>query len=101
MTPVARQLPPGLHSAGRTAEFDEKSIPSALLKDHATREGSWALIHVESGRLKYCVTDERREPDEMILTAQSDPGIVAPTIRHHVEPIGAVRFHIEFFRAAD
>ena len=101
MAPVARKLPEGLHSVRRTADFTEETVPSALMNDHATKEGSWGLIHVDSGQLRYRVTDPRRAPFETILTPESGPGIVEPTVRHHVEPIAAVRFHVEFYGAAD
>ena len=101
MKSVARALPDGLHAVRRTPDFTEGSVPDALLRDHATKEGSWGLIRVESGRLGYFVTDLRRIPFETILTPESGPGVVEPTILHHVEPLGAVRFHVEFLRAVD
>lgn len=99
MRPVACALPDGLDSVRRTPDFTEKTVPSALLHDHATKDGTWGLIHVERGRLAYRVTDARRARFETVLTPGSEHGIVEPTIRHHVEPLGAVRFHVEFFRA--
>jgi tellurite resistance-related uncharacterized protein len=92
-------LPAGLESYKRTPTFTEASVPAGLLNDHSTKDGTWGLIHVEEGRLRYVVTDPRRPSAERILTPDSAPGVVEPTILHHVEPIGAVRFHVEFLRA--
>lgn len=92
-------LPQGLESYRRTDDFTGETVPAALLKDHDTKAGTWGLIHVDTGMLRYCVTDPRRTPFETILTPATAPGIVEPTIRHHVEPIGDVRFHVEFWRA--
>ncbi|HVJ00333.1 MAG TPA: DUF1971 domain-containing protein [Sphingomonas sp.] len=92
------QLPEGLESYRRTADFTETTVPAALLGEHNTKAGSWGLIHVIEGRLRYRVTDPRRAPLDLILTRDTRPGIVEPTILHHVEPLGAVRFHVEFWR---
>ena len=91
-------LPEGLVSYRRTADFTETTMPAALLADHTTKEGSWGLIVVEEGTLLYRVTDPRRPPSETLLTPLTDPGVIEPTILHHVVPQGPVRFHVEFWR---
>ncbi|TVV69627.1 DUF1971 domain-containing protein [Sphingomonas solaris] len=80
--------------------FAETSVPAGLLRDHSTKDGVWGLIHVERGQLRYRITDPRREATEILLAAGAMPGIVEPTIVHHVEPVGAVLFQVEFFRTA-
>jgi len=97
-TDMKTGLPEGLTSYKRTPTFTEASVPEGLLKDHFTKEGTWGLIHVEEGSLRYIVTDARRPRSEWLLTSESVPGIVEPTIQHHVETNGAVRFHVEFLR---
>ena len=92
-------LPPGAEPYKRTATFSEDSVPQALLKDHSTKEGAWGLIHVESGELRYLITDPRRQASETIVTPDA-PAVVEPTILHRVEPIGAVRFQVVFHRVA-
>lgn len=92
-------LPPGLTSYKRTTTFTETTIPSGLLKDHSTKAGTWGLIRVEEGELKYVVTDPRRTNRESVLTAAGEPGVVEPTIVHRVEALGPVRFHVEFLAA--
>ncbi|MBO9518322.1 MAG: DUF1971 domain-containing protein [Porphyrobacter sp.] len=93
--------PEGLRSYKRTPTFTEENIPQNLLKDHSTKEGTWGLIHVEQGKLRYLVTDDRRTPMELILTPEGEPGLVEPTILHRVEPLGPVRFHVEFLQRGD
>jgi tellurite methyltransferase len=79
----------------RTPEFTETTIPAGLLKDHATKKGVWARIVVLEGCLMYTV--------EMLnATFRLDPatpGIVLPEVLHHIAPLGAVRFYVEFNRA--
>ncbi len=95
---MSSRLPNGAESYKHTPTFTETSVPAALLKDHSTKPGTRGLIYVEQGRLRYAVTDAAREPTERILTPDSPPGLVEPTILHWVEPLGEVRFRIEFFR---
>lgn len=97
---AAQDLPDGLSAYRRTPDFTETTTPSALLNDHSTKEGTWGLIHVKSGSLRYVVTDPRRHRSETILMPDTAPGVVEPTVLHHVEPMGAVEFHVEFLRVS-
>lgn len=91
-------LPSGLEPYKRTATFTQSTVPAGLLSDHSTKDGVWGLIRVEEGALRYVVTDPRRTGVERVLTRQDPPGVAEPTILHHVEPLGRVRFHVEFLR---
>jgi tellurite resistance-related uncharacterized protein len=68
------------------------------LKAHTTKEGAWALIHVLEGRLAYRIKDPRRLASTVVLTPGEPPGVVEPTILHDIEPLGDVRFYVEFHR---
>ena len=93
-------LPEGLEPYKRTPNFTEETVPASLLKDHSTKEGTWGLIRVEQGSLRYAVTDPRRSVEERTLTPNDEPGVVEPTIVHRVEPVGSVQFYVQFLRAA-
>jgi tellurite resistance-related uncharacterized protein len=93
-----KELPPGFKAYKRTPLFTEATVPAGLLKDHSTKEGTWGLIHVETGTLRYCITDPRRAPSRVDLAAGEQPGVVEPTIIHKVEPLGPVEFWVEFHR---
>lgn len=95
---MSGRLPKDVHPYKRTPSFTETTVPAGLLGEHATKDGVWGMIHVEEGRLRYVVTDSRREATQELLTPSTKPGIVEPTIVHRVEPDGAVRFHVEFHR---
>lgn len=92
---------PALESYKTTPTFTQENVPAGLLADHSTKKGVWGLIHVTRGKLRYCVTDPRREYEERILEPGSAAGVVEPTIIHRVEPRGPVEFHVEFLRARD
>lgn len=93
-------LPPDVMPYARTADFTESTVPPGLLRSHTTKAGAWGLIHVLEGRLAYRITDVRRPPTETVLSPEGGPGIVEPTVLHEVEPLGKVRFYVEFLRAA-
>lgn len=91
-------LPPDVRFYRRTDVFTEETVPKGLLKSHFTKAGVWGLIHVLEGRLAYRVTDSTRPASETVLDRDTSPGLVEPTILHEVEPLGPVRFYVEFHR---
>jgi tellurite resistance-related uncharacterized protein len=91
-------LPPDAAAYKRTAEFTQQTVPPALLRSHNTKAGTWGVIHVLEGRLAYRITDPSRPASEVVLTPSGAPGLVEPTVLHEVEPLGAVRFYVEFHR---
>ncbi len=88
-------LPNGLEPYRRTPLFDQDSLPAGLRREHRTKAGVWALIHVVEGRLLYRILAPREE----CVLSPGTPGIVAPEQPHEVEPLGAVRFFVEFHTA--
>ena len=89
------ELPDSFIAYKRTPVFTEESLPAALRKDHSTRTGVWAKIIVEEGKVRYRVpaleADMELSPDKI--------GIVVPEVLHNVEPLGAIRFFVEFYKA--
>jgi tellurite resistance-related uncharacterized protein len=94
-------LPPDARPYRRTDTFTETTVPKGLLKAHTTKDGAWALIHVLEGRLLYRITDPRRPASDTVLTPETPPGVVEPTIVHEVAPLGSVRFYVEFHRRGE
>jgi tellurite resistance-related uncharacterized protein len=94
-------LPDDVRPYRRTPTFTEATVPAGLLRAHDTKAGVWGLIHVLEGALAYRVTDPRRAASETTLTPEAAPGVVEPTIRHEVQPLGPVRFYVEFHRRED
>jgi len=94
----AFELPGAANAYKRTDEFTDDSIPAALRRDHTTKAGVWAKIVVLEGRLRYRAA---AIGTDVVLTPDGDPGIVVPELPHHVEPLGRVRFFVEFYRVDD
>lgn len=89
--------PSDLAAYKRTPEFSETTVPAALLRNHATKNGVWARLHVLDGRLRFV---DQEGAGELIL----DPGVhdvIFPGRLHHVAPIGQVRFFVEFYRLSE
>lgn len=86
--------PDNLSGYKRTPEFTEITVPNALLRAHATKDNTWARLHVLEGKLRFHdeITDQ-----EMVLSIGVHPCIFPGRV-HHVTPDGAVRFFVEFCR---
>ncbi|MCJ8143308.1 DUF1971 domain-containing protein [Ancylobacter sp. A5.8] len=73
--------------------FDETTIPPALLRDHATKAGVWAIIRILDGTISYC-------PDATgtsITLDSATPGLIRPEQPHHLSLIGPFRLQVEFY----
>ena len=91
-----KSLPRDVVEYQRTPEYSGEAIPASLLgRSHTTKRGVWARICVVEGTLRYRIFEP--ELEEHVLTPEQ-PGVVEPEISHAVEPIGEVRFFIEFLR---
>jgi tellurite resistance-related uncharacterized protein len=93
-------LPPDFKPYRHTDVFCRDTVPAALLRSHATKAGTWGLIHVVQGVVAYRITDPRREPVEVLLGAGGRPGEIEPTVLHEVEPMPGACFFVEFYRQA-
>ena len=85
-------LPPDVERYRTTWVFTEATVPTGLLKAHRTKAGVWGRIVVLEGRLAYRVRGE-----ETVLGPER-PGVVEPGVVHEIEPLGIVRFFLEFYR---
>ena len=91
-----KNLPPNVVPYQRTREFSESTVPDALLRRHTTKPGTWGHIRVLEGSLRYRILEP--VPEEHVLTPEQ-PGVVEPEVPHEVQPLGPVRFFVEFLRA--
>jgi tellurite resistance-related uncharacterized protein len=90
-----KTLPPDVVPYQRTREFTESTVPDALRRRHTTKPGVWARICVLEGALRYRILEPVQE--EHTLSGERH-GIVEPEVPHEVEPLGRVRFFVEFLR---
>jgi tellurite resistance-related uncharacterized protein len=92
-----KNLPAGVVPYKRTPEFTEQTVPAGLLHEHQTKASVWGKIVVLEGRLQYTINEPEKE---VIILDTAVAGIVEPTVRHEVKPLGKVRFYVEFHRPA-
>jgi len=76
-----------------TAVFDEVTLPAGLGREHRTKAGSWGIIRVLEGRLRYQVLD----PSSEVILEPGRPGLILPEQPHRVEALGPIRMQIEFY----
>jgi hemoglobin len=83
-----------LHNYYKTTPiFDSSTLPDKLCKAHQTKAGTWGIIRVLEGSVRYVIEDTG---DVQILTPDC-PGMVLPEQLHHVEPLGDMRMRVEFY----
>ncbi|CAG7856968.1 hypothetical protein MCAMS1_01649 [biofilm metagenome] len=92
-----KKLPNDVKPYRCTPEFTETTIPKGLLQNHMTKPGVWAVIHVLNGTLEYLILEPVEERHTLM---PGHPGIVEPVMKHHVRPLGPVRFYVEFQTAS-
>ena len=89
------EMPADFIAYSRTPIFTAETVPKELTRDHTTKAGIWARIVVLEGRLRYHVA----LLENALELGENDSATVVPEVPHSVEPLGAVRFYVEFFRA--
>tara|TARA_B100001750_G_C15426791_1_gene555964 strand:- start:877 stop:1146 length:270 start_codon:yes stop_codon:yes gene_type:complete len=88
-----KSLPEHLQQYSTSPVFTEETVPKGLLKDHNTKSGVWGLICVNEGELEYIIEDK-----ETLILSPKNKGVVEPEVKHHIKPLGAVTFYIEFYK---
>jgi tellurite resistance-related uncharacterized protein len=91
----AMRLPDDVRPYRCTPIFTEATMPAGLRADHSTKSGIWGLVTVIEGRLRLIFLDT----GERHLLDPESPGIIAPERAHRAEPLGPVRFTIDFCAA--
>lgn len=77
-----------------TAVWTEETLPPAIRSAHSTKAGTWGLLKVLEGEVRLVWEDG--SGSELVCPGQ--PGLIAPERLHHVEPLGAARMQVEFYR---
>ncbi len=78
--------------------WTETTLPESFQTRHNTKQGTWAKITVEAGRLQYDVLSETGEVSSTeIITPQHTDFFVSPGVWHRVKPLGTLRCFVEFY----
>lgn len=88
------ELPEGLHRVRTTASWDERSVPAALTRAHRVAQGTWGLLEVEAGEVRF---QAETNPPLDTRVSSTSPQPIPPGVDHYVEVRAGARFHITFF----
>jgi len=91
------ELPADLEVVRATDTWDERTMPAGLRRVHRVAAETWGRIRVEAGTLRFRA--QTCSAVEVVLRAGAVQAI-PPDVEHDVEPMGAVRFCVEFLRPA-
>ena len=76
--------------------FDAASLPAGLLREHRTKQGTWARLSVHSGEIGFVWDDPEGQRNTVIL-GPGDSIDVPPRVPHHLVPQrGDFSIEIEF-----
>jgi len=90
------ELPDATVVVRASPQWDEATMPAGLRRAHRLAAGTWGVLRVRAGRLRF-TQDAGAVAVE--VTAGQRRGI-PPEVAHEVEPLGPVRFGIEFLAPA-
>ena len=79
--------------------FTQDTLPAGLLKEHNTKAGVWGQLEVESGSVRYLITEPGQEATEVLSPNRG--GVIVPQQKHHLELMGPVSLKITFLRASN
>lgn len=88
------RLPGGLELVRTTDEWDEHSLPEALLRTHRIADAVWGRLVVRAGSIELTFEDD----DAVLRLGPGDAAAIPPGRPHHVTIDGPVRFAVEFHR---
>lgn len=88
------ELPDGLQLVRTTPKWDEHTMPTGLRIAHHLNRGTWGRIVVFQGQLRFVA---RTNPVTDVVVQPGCAQAIPPDIDHQVQPLGPVRFSIDFF----
>ncbi|MEM7461654.1 MAG: DUF1971 domain-containing protein [Pseudomonadota bacterium] len=89
----AIKLPPHVVLARQTSMFNSDTVPKGLLRDHATKAGTWGRLVVQQGVVEFHDqgSSERRQVEA------GEHQVIIPEAVHFIEPTGDAVFFVEFY----
>ncbi|MDQ0333501.1 hemoglobin [Mesorhizobium sp. YL-MeA3-2017] len=95
---IPLQMPAGFEAYARSPDFTPETLPARLQAAHATKAGTWGLLHVLEGEVLFQLeppySGERR-------ARAGETIVIEAEVPHHVALSQAGRIYIEFYRKAE
>ena len=98
MSERTASLPQGAEAYRTIGPFDAASLPKGLRAEHSLKPGTWGLLELTEGALRFVWDDEKGGAEEISAPASL---VVAPEVLHHVEGSGPFTLTITFYRNTD
>ena len=92
------ELPDHLQVVRATDIWDERTMPAGLRRRHRVAAGTWGRLWVRQGELRFRLGTE---PPLEVIVRPGHPQPIPPEVEHEVEPLGTVRFYVEFLQRSD
>ena len=89
------ELPLGSVAYRAIGPFGAQSLPTGLRAEHRLKEGTWGVLELSEGALRFVWDDEQGGVDELTAPIRL---IVPPQVPHHVEGEGPFKLAIAFHR---
>lgn len=97
MTDIPAKLPHNAEAYGRSPDFTFDNLPDKLRSAHSTKAGTWGLLHVLEGKIRFELEPPKTGTREAV---PSETIVIEPEVLHHVELLEPGRFFIEFYRCS-
>jgi tellurite resistance-related uncharacterized protein len=91
----AKELPVDSIRYWQSGQFDQRSLPAGLTREHRLKEGTWGLLTLMSGTIDFSWDDS--QGGTVLLSAPARM-VIPPTVPHHVAGSGPFTLEIEFYR---
>ncbi|EHK63306.1 DUF1971 domain-containing protein [Achromobacter arsenitoxydans] len=88
-------LPDGLQPYKDSPVFTPENLPDALKAAHSTKAGTWGLLKVHAGVLRFVLDDA---PHTQVVLTAGQRVVIEPGLRHHVAFELPGSFQITFCR---
>jgi tellurite resistance-related uncharacterized protein len=89
-------LPAGAEPYRTIGPFDAQTLPQGLRGEHNLKPGTWGVLELSAGALRFVWDDEAGGVEELAAPATL---VVPPEVLHHVEGEGPFALSITFNRA--
>jgi tellurite resistance-related uncharacterized protein len=89
------ELPEAIRPVRSSPVWDEHTMPPGLRRAHRLGAGTWGMIRVHLGVLRFSMRSEPTISTE--LRPASPVQAIPPEMDHDVQPLERVRFSIDFF----
>jgi len=95
MSTIPHELPPGFVAYGRSPDFTSDNLPAKLQSAHSTKAGTWGLLHVIEGVLRFQL--EPPHQGERVVNAGGTV-VIESEVPHRVQFLEPGRMYVEFYR---